>query len=138
MDQTVLPIGYEPSDGEEFMNPQQQAYFRQRLIDWKKDLLEDTNRTIEEMQNTSFQRPDVTDRASEETDRAIELRTRDRMRKLINKIDAAMRRIDDGEYGYCEVTGDPISLKRLQARPIATMSLAAQEQHERQEKTHKD
>ncbi len=138
MDQIILPEGYVPSDGEEFMNANQLEYFRKKLIDWKKDLLEDTNRTIEEMQNSSLQRPDVTDRASEETDRAIELRTRDRMRKLINKIDAAMRRIDEGEYGYCEVTGDPISLKRLEARPIATMSLAAQEQHERKEKTHKD
>lgn len=138
MDQNVLPEGYKPSDDEEFMNPTQLEYFRKKLIEWKKDLLEDTNRTIEEMQNSSLQRPDVTDRASEETDRAIELRTRDRMRKLINKIDAAMRRIDEGEYGYCEVTGDPISLKRLEARPIATMSLAAQEQHERKEKTHRD
>lgn len=138
MDQVISADNYEPSDDEEFMNPKQQAFFRRKLLDWKRDLLQDTNRTIEEMQNSSLQCPDVTDRASEETDRAIELRTRDRMRKLITKIDAALRRIDEGEYGYCEVTGDPISLKRLQARPIATMSLVAQEQHERKEKVYRD
>ena len=138
MDQVILPEGYEPNDKEEFMGLVHQAYFRKRLLDWKRELLEDTNRTIEEMQNSSLQRPDATDRASEETDRSIELRTRDRMRKLINKIDAATRRIDEGEYGYCEITGDPISIKRLQARPIATMSLIAQEQHERKEKVYRD
>lgn len=138
MDQITLPKGYEPSEDEEFMNPTMEAYFRKLLLDWKRDLLEETNKTIEGMQEGSLQRPDITDRASEETDRALELRTRDRMRKLINKIDAAVRRIDNGEYGYCEVTGDPISLKRLIARPVATMSLAAQEQHERKEKVHRD
>lgn len=138
MDQSVLPKDYVPSEDEEFMNERQLAYFRKKLLDWKRDLLDDTARTVEGMQSSSMQRPDLTDRASEETDRALELRTRDRQRKLINKIDAAIRRIDEGEYGYCEVTGDPISLKRLEARPIATMSVAAQEQHERKEKVHRD
>ncbi len=138
MDKSVLPEGYAPSDDEEFMNENQLAYFRKKLIEWKRDLLTETARTVEGMQNSSMQRPDLNDRASEETDRALELRTRDRQRKLISKIDAAIRRIDEGEYGYCEVTGDPISLKRLEARPIATMSLAAQEQHERKEKVHRD
>lgn len=138
MDKSVLPEGYTPSDDEEFMNENQLAYFRKKLTDWKRELLTDTARTVEGMQNSSMQRPDLNDRASEETDRALELRTRDRQRKLISKIDAAIRRIDEGEYGYCEVTGDPISLKRLEARPIATMSLAAQEQHERKEKVHRD
>ncbi len=138
MDKSVLPEGYAPSEDEDFMNENQLAYFRKKLTDWKRDLLTDTARTVEGMQNSSMQRPDLNDRASEETDRALELRTRDRQRKLISKIDAAIRRIDEGEYGYCEVTGDPISLKRLEARPIATMSLAAQEQHERKEKVHRD
>ncbi len=138
MDQAVLPEGYSPKEDEEFMNDLQLAYFRKKLTDWKREILEDTARTVEGMQNSSMQRPDLNDRASEETDRALELRTRDRQRKLISKIDAAIRRIDEGEYGYCEVTGDPISLKRLEARPIATMSLAAQEQQERKEKVHRD
>ena len=133
-----LPDGYSPSENEEFMNALQTEYFRRKLVEWKRDILEDTERTIEGMQTSSFQRPDVTDRASEETDRAIELRTRDRQRKLITKINAALRRIDEGEYGYCEETGDQISLKRLEARPIATLSLAAQEKHERKEKFHRD
>ncbi len=138
MDKVLLPEGYFPSEDEEFMNERQLAYFRKKLVDWKREILDDTARTVEGMQNHSMQRPDLNDRASEETDRALELRTRDRQRKLITKIDAAIRRIDEGEYGYCEVTGDPISLKRLEARPIATMSLAAQEQHERKEKVHRD
>ncbi len=138
MDQVLVPEGYVPHEDEEFMNERQLAYFRKKLIDWKRDLLDETARTVEGMQTSSMQRPDLNDRASEETDRALELRTRDRQRKLIAKIDAAVRRIDEGDYGYCEVTGDPISLKRLEARPIATMSLAAQEQHERKEKVHRD
>ncbi len=138
MNTFVIPESYTPTDDEEFMNPRQQAYFKNLLTEWKRELLEETSKTISDMQNSSLQRPDLNDRASEETDRAIELRTRDRQRKLINKIDAALRRIEEGEYGYCEVTGNEISLKRLIARPIATMSLAAQEQHERKEKVHRD
>ncbi len=120
------------------MNDRQVEYFRRRLINWKNDLLSESRDTIEVLQGNTRAIPDVADRASEETDRALELRTRDRQRKLVAKIDAALRRIEDGEYGYCEVTGDPISLKRLDARPIATMSLEAQERHERQEKVHRD
>ncbi len=138
MDQSVLPEGYVPTEEEEFMSERQLAYFRKKLVNWKREILDDAARTVEGMQSSTLQRPDLNDRASEETDRALELRTRDRQRKLISKIDAAIRRIDEGEYGYCEVTGDPISLKRLEARPIATMSLAAQEQHERKEKVHRD
>jgi len=113
-------------------------YFRRKLIAWKNDLLMESRETIEGLQDGTRNIPDVADRASEETDRALELRTRDRQRKLVAKIDAALRRIDEGEYGYCEVTGEPISLKRLDARPIATMSLEAQESHERREKVHRD
>jgi DnaK suppressor protein len=113
-------------------------YFRRKLIAWKNDLLDDSKDTIEGLQGNARNIPDMADRASEETDRALELRTRDRQRKLASKIDAAIRRIDEGEYGYCEVTGDPISLKRLDARPIATMTLEAQERHERREKVHRD
>ena len=109
-----------------------------KLMDWKAELLDDSKSTIEGLQHTTRNIPDIADRASEETDRALELRTRDRQRKLVSKIDAAIRRIDEGEYGYCEVTGDPISLKRLDARPIATMTLEAQERHERREKVHRD
>lgn len=138
MDKITIPAEYSPSEDEEFMNELQLAYFRKKLTDWKQAILEDTAKTVLDMQTQNLQRPDATDRASEETDRALELRARDRQRKLIAKIDAAVRRIDLGEYGYCEVTGDPISLKRLEARPIATMSLAAQEIHERQEKVHRD
>ena len=129
---------YIPSDDEEFMNPRQQAYFRMRLEQWKSDILDGTKSTINNLQEDSSNLPDIVDRASSESDKALELRTRDRQRKLISKIDSALRRIDDGEYGYCEVTGDPISLKRLDARPIATMSLEAQERHERREKVHRD
>jgi DnaK suppressor protein len=113
-------------------------YFRRKLLDWKNDLMSDSKETIEGLQDGTRNIPDIADRASEETDRALELRTRDRQRKLVSKIDAALRRIDEGEYGYCEVTGEPISLKRLDARPIATMSLEAQERHERREKVHRD
>ena len=133
-----LPKNYAPADDEPFMNDRQVEYFKRKLMDWKSDLLSETKDTIEGLQDGTRNIPDVADRASEETDRALELRTRDRQRKLVSKIDAALRRIAEGEYGYCEVTGDPISLKRLDARPIATMSLEAQERHERREKVHRE
>jgi len=136
--ETFLPDDYRPAEDEPFMNERQTEYFRKKLLDWKGELLSDSRDTIETLQDGTRNIPDVADRASEETDRALELRTRDRQRKLVSKIDAALRRIDEGEYGYCEVTGDPISLKRLDARPIATMSLEAQERHERREKVHRD
>jgi DnaK suppressor protein len=136
--EVFLPEDYRPAEDEPFMNERQLEYFRRKLITWKNELLEDSRDTIEGLQDSTRAIPDVADRASEETDRAIELRTRDRQRKLVAKIDSALRRIDDGEYGYCEVTGEPISLKRLDARPIATMSLEAQERHERREKVHRD
>ena len=120
------------------MNPRQVKYFRHKLLNWKAELLAGSRDTIEGLQDSTRNIPDVADRASEETDRALELRTRDRQRKLVSKIDAALRRIDEGEFGYCSVTGEPISLKRLDARPIATMSLEAQERHERREKVHRD
>ena len=125
-------------DDEPFMNDRQLAYFRGKLLAWKNELMSDSKETIETLQDNTRAIPDISDRASEETDRALELRTRDRQRKLVSKIDAALRRIEDGEYGYCEETGDPISLRRLDARPIATMSLEAQERHERREKVHRD
>ena len=133
-----LPDGYKPSAEEEFMNPQQLEYFRRKLLAWKKEILEEAEHTLAILQNEPLREPDMNDRATSETDWSIELRTRDRQRKLIAKIDAAMRRIEDGEYGYCEVTGEPISLGRLEARPIATMTLEAQERHERQEKISRD
>ncbi|MEK9733076.1 MAG: RNA polymerase-binding protein DksA [Paracoccaceae bacterium] len=133
-----LPDNYTPAEDEPFMNERQVEYFRRKLIAWKNDLLMESRETIEGLQDGTRNIPDVADRASEETDRALELRTRDRQRKLVAKIDAALRRIDEDEYGYCEVTGEPISLKRLDARPIATMSLEAQESHERREKVHRD
>ena len=129
---------YIPSDDEEFMNERQIAFFRTKLIEWKESIMEGTRSTIEDMQGTTRSIPDAADRASEETDRALELRTRDRQRKLIGKIDSALRKIEDGSYGFCEDTGEPISLKRLMARPIATLSLAAQETHERKERVHKE
>ncbi len=129
---------YIPSDDEEFMNERQIAFFKTKLIEWKESIMEGTRSTIEDMQGTTRSIPDAADRASEETDRALELRTRDRQRKLIGKIDSALRKIEDGSYGFCEDTGEPISLKRLMARPIATLSLAAQESHERKEKVHKE
>lgn len=129
---------YRPSVDEAFMNEQQLDYFRQKLTAWKDALLREGQDTLTTLQNEPMREPDVTDRASSETDWSIELRTRDRQRKLISKIDAALRRIDDGEYGYCEVTGEPISLGRLEARPIATMTVEAQESHERQEKVSRD
>jgi len=136
--QTFLPEDYRPAEDEPFMNEMQTEYFRRKLIAWKDELLEDSRGTVAGLQDGTRNIPDVADRASEETDRALELRTRDRQRKLIAKIDSALRRIEEGEYGYCEVTGDPISLKRLDARPIATMTLEAQERHERREKVHRD
>ncbi len=136
--EVFLPDDYKPAEDEPFMNERQTEYFRKRLKDWREELLSDGRDTIETLQDGTRNIPDVTDRASEETDRALELRTRDRQRKLVAKIDAALRRIDEGEFGYCDVTGDPISLKRLDARPIATMSLEAQERHERREKVHRD
>lgn len=136
--ETFLPDDYRPAEGEPFMNSRQTEYFRRKLLAWKAELLEESQNTISELQGAARNIPDVADRASEETDRALELRTRDRQRKLITKIDAALRRIDEGEYGYCEATGEPISLKRLDARPIATLSLEAQERHERREKVHRD
>ena len=136
--ETFLPDDYRPAEDEPFMNDRQLEYFRRKLIAWKNDILAESRDTIEALQEATRNIPDVTDRASEETDRALELRTRDRQRKLVGKIDAALRRIDEGEFGYCDVTGDPISLKRLDARPIATMTLEAQERHERREKVHRD
>ena len=136
--ENFLPDSYTPAEDEPFMNDKQLEYFRRKLLAWKADILEDSRDTIESMKGGTRNIPDVADRASEETDRALELRTRDRERKLVAKIDAALRRIDEGEFGYCDVTGEPISLKRLDARPIATMSLEAQERHERREKVHRN
>jgi DnaK suppressor protein len=133
-----LPEDYRPAEDEPFMNERQTEYFRRKLTDWKNDLLTDSKDTIEGLQDNTRNIPDVSDRASEETDRALELRTRDRQRKLVAKIESALRRLDEGEFGYCEVTGEPISLRRLDARPIAKMSLEAQERHERREKIHRD
>lgn len=135
--ETFLPEDYRPAEDEPFMNPRHTEYFRRKLTDWRQSILDETNLTIEGMQEGTRNIPDVADRASEETDRALELRTRDRQRKVISKIDAALRRIEEGEFGYCDDTGEPISLKRLDARPIATLSLEAQERHERREKVHR-
>ena len=136
--EVFVPDDYRPAEDEPFMNDRQLEYFRRKLLSWKAELLSDSRDTITGMKDQTRNIPDIADRASEETDRALELRTRDRQRKLVSKIDAALRRIDEGEYGYCEITGEPISLKRLDARPIATMSLEAQERHERREKVHRD
>jgi DnaK suppressor protein len=133
-----LPSGYRPSQDEPFMNPRQLEYFRRKLLVWKEDILKESQETLQHLQEDSLREPDIADRASSETDWSIELRTRDRQRKLISKIDSALVRIDQGEYGYCEVSGDPISLERLDARPIATMTFEAQERHERQEKVYRD
>ena len=133
-----LPEDYTPAEDEPFMNERQVEYFKRKLQNWKSELMGDSKLTIEGLQDSSRNIADIADRASEETDRALELRTRDRQRKLVSKIDAALRRIEHGEYGYCDETGEPISLKRLDARPIATMSLEAQERHERREKVHRD
>jgi DnaK suppressor protein len=133
-----LPKNYRPSGKEPFMNAKQREYFRQRLLRWRRELLRETNQTLQNLQEDSLQAPDIADRASAETDRAVELRTRDRERKLVQKIDEALKRIEDGEYGYCEETGEPIGLRRLEARPIATLSLEAQERHERLERIYRD
>ena len=133
-----LPPGYRPSEDEEFMNPLQIEYFRQKLLRWRSELLTDSSGTLRNLKEESLLKPDLTDRASLETERAIELRTRDRERKLISKIDAALHRIDSGTYGYCEETEEPIGIRRLEARPIATLSIEAQERHERMERTHRD
>jgi len=130
--------GYTPSSDEEFMNPRQQAYFRSKLEGWKAEILSGSRLTISNLRAESEALPDLVDRAASESDKALELRTRDRQRKLISKIDAALRRIDEGTYGFCEMTGEPISLKRLEARPTATLSLEAQEKHERRERTVRD
>jgi DnaK suppressor protein len=134
----TLPPDYRPSDAEEFMNPQQLEYFRRKLLGWRSELLKEADETLASLQNGGMQEPDITDRAAAETDRALELRTRDRARKLISKIDQALERIENGTYGYCEETGEPITLRRLEARPIATLSIEAQERHERMERTHRD
>ncbi len=133
-----LPQGYVPSLDEEFMNPLQLKYFQNKLIAWKEEILRDSQETLQHLQEDNLKEPDIADRASSETDWSVELRTRDRQRKLISKIDSALRRLVEGEYGYCEVTGEPISLKRLEARPIATMTIEAQERHEQREKVHRD
>ena len=130
--------GYRPSANEEFMNSEQLAYFRRKLLGWKSDILREAQDTLVALQSENENHPDLADRASSETDRAIELRARDRQRKLIAKINAALSRIEDGSYGYCEETGEPISLRRLDARPIATLSLEAQERHERNERVYRD
>jgi len=134
----VLPQAYRPSDDEPFMNERQREYFRSKLQKWKQEIMDEARSTIANLQLDTVSLPDLADRATSETDRAIELRTRDRQRKLVGKIDAALRRIEDGTYGYCEETGEPIGVSRLDARPIATLSLEAQERHERRERIHRD
>ena len=129
---------YRPTEKEPFMNERQKEYFRQKLAIWREDILKEAKDTLQHLQDENVNHPDLADRASSETDRAIELRARDRQRKLINKIDAALHRIDDGTYGYCEETGEPIGIKRLEARPIATLSVEAQERHERRERIYRD
>ena len=138
LDQIKIPDGYTPSDNEEFMSPLQLAYFRKKLLDWKNELISGASDTISGLSEETLQKPDAADRAQLEADASILLRARDRERKLISKIDGALRRIDDGSYGYCQETDEPINLKRLEARPIASLSLDAQEKHERMEKVHRD
>ncbi len=134
----VLPPDYKPSKKEEYMNELQLEYFRQKLVNWKKSLIDQSMDTLDELKQGGLNQPDEIDRASLETDKALELRTRDRIRKLISKIDDALRRIEDGTYGYCEETGEPIGVDRLEARPVTTLSIEAQERHERMEKTYDD
>jgi DnaK suppressor protein len=134
----LLPPDYRPNEDEEFMNPMQREYFRQKLLSWRSELLQESSETLKHLQEESLSEPDIADRASLETDRSLELRTRDRERKLIARIDDALQRIEEGTYGYCEETSEPISLRRLEARPIATLSIEAQERHERMERTHRD
>ncbi|WP_107712797.1 RNA polymerase-binding protein DksA [Oceanicaulis sp.] len=139
MDSSIeLPTGYRPSESEPFMNERQKEYFRRKLLAWKDEILRESRSTLSNLQEDIGALPDLADRASTETDRALELRARDRQRKLISKIEAAIRRIEEDEYGYCEETGEPISLARLDARPVATLSLEAQERHERSERVHRD
>ncbi len=138
LDDVALPDDYQPRDDEPFMNERQLAYFRRRLLQWKADIQAESKATLNTLKEGPIKEPDQTDRASSETDWALELRTRDRQRKLISKIDAALRRIDSGDYGYCEISGEPISLQRLEARPIATMTLESQERHEREERASRD
>lgn len=135
---TRLPKDYSPSDSEPFMNARQREYFRRKLVIWKEDIIRETRETVSSLQEGNLNLPDVTDRAASESEKTLELRTRDRQRKLVNKIDAALGRLDDQTYGYCEETGDPISLKRLDARPIATLSVEAQERHEKRERVFRD
>ena len=135
---TRLPKGYSPNEGEPFMNARQREYFRRKLQEWKNDIVKGTRETVNGLKAESSQHPDESDRAAAESEKALELRTRDRQRKLINKIDSALRRIDEKTYGYCEDTGEPISLKRLEARPIATLGLEAQERHEKRERVYRD
>lgn len=134
----TLPPDYRPSEDEPFMNETMKEYFRQKLLAWRSELLRESDETLAHLQEGGLQEPDIADRASAETDRALELRTRDRERKLIAKIDSAIERINDGSYGYCEETGEPITIRRLEARPIATLSIEAQERHERMERTHRE
>ena len=138
MARTTIDEGYRPTDEEPFMNDRQREYFRRKLSGWKNDILQEANGTLLALQSENENHPDFADRASSETDRAIELRARDRQRKLIAKIDSALSRINEGTYGFCEETGEPIALKRLEARPIATLSIEAQERHERSERVHRD
>ena len=133
-----LPEGYKPSADEDYMSPNQLEYFRRKLLDWRAELLQESENTISHLKEENWQEPDINDRATLETDAALELRTRDRYRKLVNKIDSAMARIAEGTYGYCEDTGEEIGLSRLEARPIATLTIEAQEKHERLEKQHRD
>ena len=133
-----LSDDYRPTEDEAFMSTRQQEYFRNKLLKWRAEILADANQTILNLQEETVKEPDIADRASTESERALELRTRDRQRKLVGKTDAALRRIDDGVYGYCDETGEPISLRRLEARPVATLSLEAQERHERREKVYRD
>jgi DnaK suppressor protein len=134
----ILDEDYKPSDAEPFMNPRQVEYFRAKLLAWKDDIIKESKETITHLQDENHILPDVADRASSETDRSLELRTRDRQRKLISKIESALKRIQDGSYGYCEETGEPIGLKRLDARPTATLSIEAQERHEKRERVYRD
>ena len=138
MENIILPPDYKPSADEEYMNDMQLEYFRQKLLNWKKSLIGQATDTLNELKEGGLNQPDQIDRASLEADKALELRTRDRARKLISKIDAALKRIEDGVYGYCEETGDPIGIERLEVRPVATLSVEAQERHERMEKTYDD
>ncbi|ASG20834.1 MULTISPECIES: RNA polymerase-binding protein DksA [Nitrospirillum] len=138
MSSPILPPDYRPSEDEPYMSPVMTEYFRQKLLQWRAELLKESTETLVNLQDGGIQEPDIADRASAETDRSLELRTRDRERKLISKIDEAIERIELGEYGYCEETGEPIGVRRLEARPIATLSVEAQERHERMERTQRD